>query len=420
MPSVYYARKPLTVPYVAVERWALASVPAILLMRDVEPSLTLVFAGLAALIVAITLVGKPLKFRGSNVWLVWVASGVFSLAVTTLYQPASAQSLAAIVMLYAIAFSMSIALANRRKEYVVRLAGDMVMVTTALSFSLWLLGVQPAVKWAENVGYSSMMQLVGVNMTRDAFPMTGGSTAQAAIFGLAALICIYRKGLLYKALLPICIFGLMIADGRAAVAALALAWIPYGRKSLALLIPLSIPTIIAIFAIIPDSILTAFSRSGRVEEITGGNNRMAIWQAGYHYLLEHPFTLFFGNGFYGQSEIIGGFDRVFQQFNSGTYSLHNTGLQIWIDQGLIGLSVVTLMAFMVLTRLNGIGAAMMAYIVLIGLFDTFGTIYWDIGFLVFSLLSWSVLKQRGPKSNNVYKLERTLRQKEVNDDPDSR
>jgi O-antigen ligase len=374
------------------ERWALACVPAILLLRDVAPSLTAVFAGSAALIIAATMFGKSIKYRGSNLWLAWLAVGGFSFAVTLFYQPVSAKSIAALAMLYGFAFAMSVVLARRPTEYIVRLAGDMVMVTVVLSFMLWLMGFEPATKWAANVGYSSMMQSVGYNMIRQVFPLMGGSTSQAAIFGMGALVCLYRKGLPYKCLLLICVFGLIAADGRAAAAALVLAWIPLGRRWLALLIPLSIPAIITIFAIVPDSILIMFSRSGWAEEITNGNLRLGIWQAGFDYLFDHPFTLLFGNGFYGQSEFIGGFDSIFQQFNSGNYSMHNTGLQIWIDQGIIGLSVVTIIAFAVMSRLQGLGAAMMAYIVLVGLFDTFGTIYWDVGFIVFALLAWSILK----------------------------
>lgn len=385
---------PVNVSKALIERFALACVPSVLLLRDIAPSLTLLFAVIAAGIVGAAMFGKSLAYRGSMLWLMFIAVGAFSFAMTLIYRPVPMQSLAALAMMYALIAGMSIALARRRKEHIIAIAADMTLVAAVTSMALWAMGVKPAVVWAEGVGNSSMMQMFGFNILRQVFPLMGGSTAQAAIFGLAALVCLYRKGWVYKAVFGLMVLGLFLADGRAALLALVLALIPFGRKWLVLLIPLGIPALLALFAFLPSSLLGRFARSGQATEITSGNNRVDIWEAGYRYLIENPYTLSFGNGFYGQSVFMGGFQRTFQNFTADSYSMHNMGLQLWIDQGIAGVLVVTAMAYAALSRLTGIGAAMMAYILIVGLFDTFGTIYWDVGFFVFALLAWSVLKRK--------------------------
>jgi len=385
---------PVNVSTAPIERFALVCVPSVLLLRDIAPSLTLLFAVIAAGIVGAATFGKSLAYRGSMLWLMFIAVGAFSFAMTLIYRPVPMQSLAALALMYALIAGMSIALARRRKEYIIAIAADMTLVAAVTSMALWAMGVQPAVVWAEGVGNSSMMQMLGFNILRQVFPLMGGSTAQAAIFGLAALVCLYRKGWAYKAVFGLMVLGLFLADGRAALLALVLALIPCGRKWLVLLIPLGIPALLALFAFLPSSFLGRFARSGQATEITSGNNRVEIWEAGYRYLIENPYTLSFGNGFYGQSVFMGGFQRTFQNFTADSHSMHNMGLQLWIDQGIAGVLVVTAMAYAVLSRLSGIGAAMMAYILIVGLFDTFGTIYWDVGFFVFALLAWSVLKRK--------------------------
>src|SRR3546814_17894159 len=93
--------------------------------------------------------------------------------------------------------------------------------------------------------------------------------------------------------------------------------------------------------------------------------------------------------------------RIFRNFTIGVenMTLHNAAMQIWIDSGLIGVGIT--LGFLSAVagklvrgkRLAGApqASAVFSYIILVGAFSTYGTIYWDDGFYALVLVGCAAL-----------------------------
>jgi len=186
--------------------------------------------------------------------------------------------------------------------------GVLIVTSTLLYFA----GVKPVMEWSAGTGSMGTFGIARVNM-----PLTLGATSHSAICGAVLLTSVFSfrranftRRLFSLITLASSIFGLLITDGRMAMAAtlLVLAIMPLPIKPvlakltpyLAALFAVSAPLFLFLIQLAPPDLLEAISRSGSAAEITSGNMRVFVWERIATHMMRNPIDYVFGYGLLGQ------------------------------------------------------------------------------------------------------------------------
>ena len=102
--------------------------------------------------------------------------------------------------------------------------------------------------------------------------------------------------------------------------------------------------IFAIFPLLPDSVTERYSVESVAED--KGSGRFEIWEYLVNYTLQKPERIISGSGVMSSYEIL--FDAPDKKFRNGV--AHNTFVQIFSDQGLIGILLFLVVMFSCLIR----------------------------------------------------------------------
>jgi O-antigen ligase len=213
------------------------------------------------------------------------------------------------------------------------------------------------------------LALIGIHVNREAFPMNpsiNGMGVVAAV-GLvtAALLALRTHGLTRRAGIVgaiMCLVALLLTDTRTALilAIVVIALLAFVRRTrvallLAIVIPFSSWLVTnALSFLSTTGLATPLARSAT--DVSTGNGRTFIWQAAQQQFAKFDvFHTLFGYGANGQAS--SGASRQYVHLFEGVpfpllVHVHNLGLQVLLDTGVVGLAVLVLTAVLGLDRLE--------------------------------------------------------------------
>lgn len=218
---------------------------------------------------------------------------------------------------------------------------------------------------------AKILALVGIHVTREALPMNpsiDGMGVVAAVGLVAAtLLSLRTKGFERQAGVAgaiMCLVALLLTDTRAAIilAIVVIALLAIIKRSriallLAIIIPFSSWIVAGTLSFLSTTgLATSIARNTR--DVSTGNGRIFIWEAVQHQIGKFDFfhTLF-GFGSNGQST--SGTSRLYSHIFEDVPSpllvhVHNFGLQMLLDMGVVGLAVSVITVIVGLNRLERI------------------------------------------------------------------
>lgn len=403
--------------------WARLSViafPTVMSMRDVAPGWIYYIAGTGAFLLLVifsyaTGVRTPARYPYPTLWLfATMVLAVFGAALAFISGIVEAQPILGNLINIAAAFVLALFIAKRS----ITAAETMNLLTKALCMLLitstvfYAIGIEPAASAWKHAARSSMLALIGIDGVRVEFPLTRGLVAHATLCGMTFIAVWFSQAsrpfrlLIYS----VSLFGMLMTDGRAALL-FTLLVIFYGELfrfkgvfyfSFAFIA--AAPLYLLAVQTVPASLLSLVARSGNAAELLAGSDRTVIWFRALDHMSHNWQSAIFGAGHFGQLTmgLFGGdFVRYFKNYKLGieSMSLHNAAMQIWVDSGLIGVTI-TLIFLMVVAkhlrlgrRVNGVrqASAMFCCIILSGAFSTYGTLYWDDGYYALTLIGCTAL-----------------------------
>jgi O-antigen ligase len=215
------------------------------------------------------------------------------------------------------------------------------------------------------------LALIGIHINREAFPLNpsiNGMGVVAAVGLVAAAILALRTNGLERraggvgALM--CLIALLLTDTRTALilAIVIIALLIIVKRTrvallLAIIIPFSSWIVTGILSFLSNTGLAAPLARGS-KDVSTGNGRTIIWQAAQHQFGQANFfnTLF---GFGSNGQATSGASRLYDHLFEGIPSpllvhVHNLGLQMLLDMGILGLALLVLTVVMGLDRLEKI------------------------------------------------------------------
>jgi len=215
------------------------------------------------------------------------------------------------------------------------------------------------------------LALVGINITREAFPMNpsinGMGVVAATGLVSAAILALRTDGLIRRAGTlgaVLCLVALLLTDTRAAlimaiVVIVLLTTMKVTRIAVALLIaiPFSSWIVTAVLSFLSSTGWAAPLARG-TKDVSTGNGRTFIWEAAQQQIEgSSPFHMLFGYGANGQAT--SGASRLYDSLFAGVpfpllVHVHNLGLQMLLDMGLVGLVLLTMTVALAVIRLERI------------------------------------------------------------------
>lgn len=388
-----------------VVAWPSASVPTILAMRDVAPGWTTAFAaiGLAAAGFAFAASYSRNPTRAAPIpWqMMLLAFALVSMVVLAIVNGAvEVESLLGVALVFTAAGFVGLALLRCASgpDQIIRVASEALAILVVASTVLWLLGVESLAETGPPAGDKpTLLAQYGIGELRTMFPLTFGYTSHAAICGAALVMLWPRAAHDWKTWLPILCagFGAIVSEGRMALFGIVfvLGCMPFIRREgwgrfvplSAFLLPFSAVVFMAVTTWMPDAVLELFARTGEAREIRSGNHRMDVWFTVLDEVSRNPFAFVFGYGFFGQaaSGISENYAFIFKGWQGDLrfYSVHNAGLQILVDGGIIALAAVfawyawmlqTFVAHQERTFAKS-GINVVVFVLIVGMMDITGT-----------------------------------------------
>lgn len=215
------------------------------------------------------------------------------------------------------------------------------------------------------------LALIGININREAFsmnPSINGMGVVAAV-GLvaAAILALRTKGLERRVGVTgavMCLVALLLTDDRAALilAIIIIALVAIIKRTrvallLAIVIPFSSWIVTAALSFLSTvGWATPLARSAT--DVSTGNGRTIIWQAAQHqFAISDSFHTLFGFGANGQAT--SGASRLYAHLFEGVPApllvwVHNLGLQMLLDMGVVGLVLLVITVVLGVARLEKI------------------------------------------------------------------
>lgn len=269
--------------------------------------------------------------------------------------------------------SLSDIKSNRDFSFFVKRIFYILAIFYIINISLSFLGFKGALDQAHAfVMESATFRALGIYLPVMNFPLSGGirgSAVPAVFLVVGSLVFIKHEKahkLLHIFFLLLGLFVILAADSRTALICSILLSMPIffltdGNRILktakfaVLLLPV-FPVLLLILASVMSSSDAALvlSRGDGAINISTLSNRSVIWGATTEYIQRPSWTHIIGNGTNGQirSGIESQYEFLFDKRldQETTHSLHNYLLQVFVDQGFIGVLVFLLLCYSIISR----------------------------------------------------------------------
>ena len=386
-------------------------------LRDVLPDLTVYLAAIGILaILSAWLLNFPLKFTFGPRQKIWISYCFFLLALGALAllvsgTPTTTVLGSMIIIVATILAGLAIQAARFSREKALETALYSVACLVIASTALFFVGIEPANSWSKNLNYSSSLRAIGLFVDRGSMPLTGGGTSHSAASAvvLAGMITLRKFNTFGIVAIGCAIWGLLVGDGRAAMAAClgAILFIEVARGRFYRFAFVIVPAGYFIFSIatwilVNSPIAQLVGRANVAADIETGNSRTLLWGRAFEYLAENPTALFTGHGLFGHQTAGIIADNRFMIGFHGTdkaLTMHSTSVQALVDGGVLGLAFLTLILFLACREVEKFrssramlcAAALMTCMMVNGIFDVWMTPYFDEGFYLFGLVTMALI-----------------------------
>ncbi|MXO67075.1 O-antigen ligase family protein [Altericroceibacterium endophyticum] len=405
----------------AVTRFAVIGFLPVLKLRDIYPPIAIPCALLALALLFLPFfsgpnqsVGKVLKWwwcLPALLFVQWAEATIFGIV------PANALFGNAVTIIGAVLAGTAMYAKRMNLSLITDTVVNSIAALVVVSTTLYILGINSAHQWSIQTGYSSILSNLGIFVHRTGMPMTGGGGRHSTLSALVLVGVLLRflldgRVTIFGSVAVACaLWGLAIGDGRSAmvggVAGVVFAVFFKGRflRWAALSLPVGFLSLSVFSLMLPRDWAVWLSRTGEAGEIADGNGRMVIWQAAFDHLSHTPAAALLGMGQFGQ--VTSGIVRKvggYGSFESAQLlSMHNIGMQLLIDGGVVGLALTTVWLFYACKGLERypVAAGMMMTMLVAGLTDVWLTHYVDEGFFTFSLLAMVGLLEIRPQHGKV-------------------